>query len=48
VADVAAGPISKRSPLSEEQVRALVGGVFLALSLLYVVGAVRDLTRRTD
>ena len=41
VADGVAEPLSKRTPLEEEQVRALIGGVFFALSVLYVVKTVR-------
>ena len=35
--DTVAEPISDRTPLSEDQVRALIGGVFFVLALLYVV-----------
>jgi hypothetical protein len=48
VANAAAGPVAKRSPFSEDQVRAVVGAVFLLLSVLYVVGAVREIVRRSD
>lgn len=40
-ADAVATPVSKRSPLSDDQVRAAVGGVFFALSVMYVFGTVR-------
>ena len=43
LADAAAGPVSRRSGLSEDQVRAAIGGVFLLLSLVYVVRALVDL-----
>ncbi len=46
VANVAAGPVSKRSSLSEDQVRAGVGGLFLLLSIVYVASALVDLARR--
>jgi len=36
VADKLAGPVSGRTPLSEEQVRAIVGATFFALSAYYV------------
>ena len=36
-----AGPVSARTPLADEQVRALVGAAFFALALLYVVGTLR-------
>jgi hypothetical protein len=41
VADGVAEPISRRAPFSDEQVRALLGGLFFALSLLYVIGTIR-------
>jgi hypothetical protein len=43
VADVVAPPIAKRSPLREDQIRALIGMSFLVLSIVYVVGAIRDI-----
>lgn len=42
VANAAAGPVARRSPLSEDQVRAVIGAVFLVLSVVYVIGAVRE------
>lgn len=36
-----AAPLSQRSPLDEEQVRALVGALFFVLALYYVVGTLR-------
>jgi len=45
VADAAATPIAKRSKLSEDQVRSIIGGIFLVLALTYVVGALNDLVR---
>jgi hypothetical protein len=41
VAARVAGPASERTPLSDEQVRALMGAVFFALAVYYVVGTVR-------
>lgn len=41
VADGVAGPVSERTRLADEQVRALIGAVFFALSLYYVVGTLR-------
>jgi len=41
---VAAGvarPVSDRTRLSDEQVRALVGGLFFALAVYYVAGTLR-------
>jgi hypothetical protein len=37
VADGVAEPISERSRLNEDQIRALIGATFLMLSLIYVV-----------
>jgi len=45
-ADLMAPPLARRLPVSEEQVRAALGVLFLALSATYVVGAVSDLSRR--
>jgi hypothetical protein len=45
VADGVAGPASSRTPLDEEQVRALVGIGFLALSIVYVVSTIRKLVQ---
>lgn len=41
VADGVAEPISRRAPVSDEQVRALVGGLFFVLSLVYVIGTIK-------
>ena len=41
LADRVAAPVSQRTPRDEDQVRALLGGVFFALSALYVVKTVR-------
>lgn len=43
VADAVAPPVAKRSGFGEDQIRAAVGALFLLLSLMYVVGAVKDL-----
>ena len=43
VADATAQPVAERTPLSEDQVRALVGGAFFVLAVLYVVKTVRAL-----
>ncbi len=37
IADRVAPPAAKRMPLSEDQVRAAVGGAFFALATFYVV-----------
>ncbi|WP_097184055.1 hypothetical protein [Blastococcus haudaquaticus] len=43
LADAVAAPVARRSGLSDEQVRAAIGALFLALSVLYVVNAVKQL-----
>jgi len=43
VADAIASPVAKRSSLGEDQIRAVVGAIFLLLSLMYVLGALKDL-----
>ena len=45
VADAVAAPVARRSPFSDDQVRAVVGGAFFVLSVVYVVQAVRQLQR---
>jgi hypothetical protein len=41
VGDAVAGPVAARSPLTDDQVRAAVGGLFFALALTYVVATIR-------
>ena len=41
VGDAVAGPVSQRTPLSADQVRAALGAAFFVLSVLYVVKTVR-------
>jgi len=36
VADAVSEPVAKRAPLEEDQVRALIGGAFFVLSVIYV------------
>ncbi|HEV2785499.1 MAG TPA: hypothetical protein VGV67_03860 [Solirubrobacteraceae bacterium] len=47
VGDAVAPPLAQRTPLGSEQIRAAVGAVFFALSVMYVVktlaAAVREL-----
>ncbi len=43
VANKVAPSVAKHSPFGEDQVRAAVGAIFLLLSLVYVVGVVKDL-----
>ncbi len=42
-ADAVAKPVARRSSFGEDQIRAVVGAVFLILAVMYVVGAVREL-----
>jgi hypothetical protein len=46
VADGVAEPVSNRTPLSEDQVRALIGGVFFVLALIYVAKTVTQLIQQ--
>lgn len=45
VANAVASPVAKRSSLQEDQIRAAVGAVFLVLSIVYVLGALKDVLR---
>lgn len=45
LADAVAPAVARRSPLSEDQVRAAFGALFLALGVRYVVSALADLLR---
>jgi hypothetical protein len=47
VADKVAGPVAERSPMSEDQVRALIGGVFFVLSVMYVAKTLKRAAERT-
>lgn len=46
VADAVAKPVSKKTSLSDDQVRAVIGITFFALSLSYVTGTVKRLAAR--
>jgi hypothetical protein len=46
VGAMVAPPVARRTPLDEEQVRAIVGATFLVLAVLYVVKSIITLTRR--
>ena len=46
VAQRVAPAVSRRTALDEEQVRRAIGGLFLALSALYLIKAGRALVRR--
>lgn len=43
VADAVAAPVARRSGVSDDQVRAVVGAAFFVLSVVYVVQTVRRL-----
>lgn len=45
VADAVATPVARSSGLSDDQVRAVLGGAFFVLSVAYVVQTVRQLQR---
>ena len=47
VGDAVAGPVARRSRLTDDQVRAAVGALFFVLSLIYVFGTFKRLTQRT-
>jgi hypothetical protein len=45
-ADAVAEPLAERSPLEEEQVRAALGALFFALSVMYVIKTIRAATQQ--
>ena len=46
VADRIAPPAAKRTPLSEDQIRGILGVAFLAVSTFYVVSSIVRMVRR--
>jgi hypothetical protein len=46
VADGVAPPVAKRTKLSEEQVRAIIGATFLVLAVIYVANAIKELVQQ--
>jgi hypothetical protein len=46
VGDAVAEPAARHTPLSADQVRAAVGGLFFLLSVIYVTGTVRRILVR--
>ena len=46
VGDAVAKPVSQRTPLDDEQVRAVVGALFFVLALLYVIRTLTAAGRR--
>jgi hypothetical protein len=47
IADRAAPTAAKRAPVSEEQVRAAIGGAFFLLSLYYVASTIARMVKST-
>jgi hypothetical protein len=48
VGDTVAPPVANRTPASEEQVRAIVGALFFALSVFYVTKTIVTIARRAQ
>jgi hypothetical protein len=48
VANAVASPVAKRSSVGQDQVRAVVGAIFLLLALTYIFGAAKDLVTDSD
>jgi len=48
LADAVADPVSRRVPLSSEQVRALVGALLFVLSVYYVIGTARRMMQEAS
>lgn len=46
VGDTVAPPVAKRTPASEEQVRAAVGALFFVLSVMYITKTIITAIRR--
>lgn len=46
VADGIAQPVAKRAPLDEDQVRAVIGGAFFLLAVIYIVKTISAATRQ--
>jgi len=42
VADAAGPPLARRTPLSEDQVKAAIGALFFVLAVVYVVQTIRQ------
>ncbi len=47
LADAVAHPVARNSGLTDDQVRAVIGGVFFVLSVVYVAQTVKRLTARS-
>jgi hypothetical protein len=46
LADSVAGQVSQRSRFTDDQVRAAIGALFLALSAMYIAKAAKELASR--
>lgn len=46
VADGISGPVARRAPVEEDQVRAAIGAAFFVLALIYVVKTITSATRQ--
>jgi hypothetical protein len=46
VADVVSEPVAKRAPFDAGEVRAVIGGAFFVLSVIYVGKTIADVTRQ--
>jgi hypothetical protein len=46
VADGVAPPVAQRTKLSEEQVRAIIGGAFFVLAVIYLANAIKELVQQ--
>jgi hypothetical protein len=46
VGDAVAGPVARRSRFSDDQVRAVIGALFFALSVMYVAGTLKRMASR--
>jgi len=46
LADGVAEPVSQRTPLSEDQVRAAIGAAFFVLAVIYLTRAIAELVRQ--
>ncbi len=47
LADAVAQPVARTSGMSDDQVRAVIGGVFFVLSVVYVAQTVKRLAARS-
>jgi hypothetical protein len=46
VADTVAEPVANRTRLSEDQVRAIIGGAFVVLAVVYLANTIRALVQQ--